>query len=117
MKQNDLNTKVKSLNYLKKKNENSILELLQKYEDMFDGTFSKYTNSDYIIELKEDAKPYHTKPFPILKIHELALKKKVNRLIKIGVLKKKKINNSQWAAPTFIIPNKNGTVSCISDFR
>ena len=75
---------------------------------MFDGTLGKYSGSDYTIELKEDAKPYHAKPFPIPKIHEPTLKKEVNRLIKIGVLKK--INISQWAAPTFNIPKKNGTV-------
>ena len=102
-------------NYLKEKHRNSLLELLQKYEKMFDGTLGKYTGSDYSIELMEDAKPYHAKPFPIPKIHELTLKKEVNRLIKIGVLKK--INNSQWAAPTFIIPKKNNTVRFISDFR
>ena len=27
------------------------------------------------------------------------------------------INNSQWAAPTFIIAKNNGTVGFISDFR
>ena len=32
---------------------------------MFDGTLGKYIGSDYTIELKEDAKPYHDKPFPI----------------------------------------------------
>ena len=35
--------------------------------------------------------------------------------MKIRVLKK--INNSQWTAPTFIIPKKNCTVRFISDFR
>ena len=29
----------------------------------------------------------------------------------------KKINRSEWAAPTFIIPKKDGTVRFISDFR
>ena len=48
-------------------------------------------------------------------IHETTLKKEENRLIKIGVLKK--INNSQWAAPTFIIPKINVTLRFISDFR
>ena len=43
------------------------------------------------------------------------LKKEVNRLVDIGVLKR--INDSQWAAPTFIIAKKNGTVRFISDFR
>ena len=82
---------------------------------MFDGTLGNYTGSTYKIELKEKVAPYHAKPFPIPKVHETTLKKEVERLVKIGVLKK--INNSEWAAPTFIIPKKNGTVRFISDFR
>ena len=50
-----------NLNYFKDKRKKSLLELLRKYEKMF----RKYTGSDYTIELKEDAKPYHAKPFPI----------------------------------------------------
>ena len=78
---------------------------------MFDGTLGKYTGSEYTIALKEDANPYHTKPFPIPKIHEVTFKKEVNRLIKIGVLKK--INNFQWSAPTFMIPKIKSNI----DFR
>ena len=84
----DLKSIITNLNYLKEKHRNSLLELLSKYENLFDGKLGNYTGSDYSIELKEDAKPYHAKPFPIPKIHELTLKKEVNRLIKIGVLKK-----------------------------
>jgi hypothetical protein len=39
----------------------------------------------------------------------------VERLIKAGVLKK--VNQSKWAAPTFLIPKKDATVWFISDFR
>ena len=81
-----------SLNYFKNKHKNSLLELLQKYEKMFDETLGKYTGSDYSLELQENAKPYHAKPFPVPNIHQPTLKKEVNKLIKIGVLKK--INNS-----------------------
>ena len=81
---------------------------------MFDGVLGNYTGSKYKIELKENIKPYHAKPFPIPKVHEPTLKKEVERLVKIDVLKQ--INNSEWAAPTFIIPKKNGTVRFISDF-
>jgi len=42
------------------------------------------------------------------------LKAKVECLIKIGVLKK--VNCSEWAAPTFIILKKDGLVRFISDF-
>jgi hypothetical protein len=36
-------------------------------------------------------------------------------LIELGVLKK--VNCSEWAAPTFIVPKKDGTVQFTSDFR
>ena len=58
--------------------------------------------TEYKIELLEETKPYHAKPFPIPKVHEEILKIEVNRLVSIGVLKHK--NNYEWAAPTFIIP-------------
>ena len=62
---------------------------------MIDGTLSKYTGSNYTIELKENAKPYHKKPFPLPKNYELTLKKEVIRIIKLGVLKKLIIPNGQ----------------------
>ena len=39
----------------------------------------------------------------------------VQRLVNIGVLKK--VNHSEWGAPSFIIPKKDGRVRFISDFR
>ena len=82
---------------------------------MFDGTLGKYSGSQYTIEVQENSQHYHIQHFPIPKIHEPTLKREVDRLIKIGVLKK--ITNSQWAAPTFIITDINGTVRFIYDFR
>ena len=71
-------------------------------------------NEPYNIELKEGAKPYHSRPFPIPKIHERTLKVELDRLINLGVLKR--INASKWATPTFIISKKDATVRFISDF-
>ena len=48
-------------------------------------------------------------------MHEETLKIEVSRLLNIGVLKRK--NNSEWAAPTFRIFKKYGTVHFISNFR
>ena len=44
---------------------------------------------------------FFLKHFPIPTTQEPFLNIEVDRLIEIGILKK--INNSQWAAPTFII--------------
>ena len=85
--------------------------LLHKYEYLFDGTLGTFYN----IKLKEGAKPYHSRPFPIPKIHERTLKVELDWLVKLGVLKQ--INASKWATPTFIISKKDATVRFISDFR
>ena len=77
----NLKSIIVNLNCLIDKYNNSLLELLQKYKKMFDRTLEQYTGSNYTIELKKNAKPYHAKPFPIPIIHKSTLKKEVNRLI------------------------------------
>ena len=51
----NLKTTIMSLNYLKVKHKNSLLELLQKYEKMFDGTLGKYPGSIYNIKGRSKA--------------------------------------------------------------
>ena len=46
-------TIVMSLYYLKAEHNNILLELLQEYEKMSVGNLSKYTGSDYTLEIKE----------------------------------------------------------------
>ena len=67
------------------------------------------------IKLKDNVEPHHARPFPVPKIHELTLKSELDRLCELNVLKR--VNRSQWGAPTFIVPKKDGTVRFISDFR
>ena len=108
----EITTKLK---YLNSDEQLLIFRQFKKHENMFDGTLGNYTGTEYIIELLEAAQPYHTKPFPIPKVHEETLKTDVNRLVSIDVLQRK--NTSEWAAPTFMIPKNNGTGRIISDFR
>ena len=77
-----------SLNSFEIKHQKPFLKLLQKFEEIFHGILGKHIRSDYIIELHEHAKPLLTKSFLMPNIHKVTLKKGVNRLIKIGVLKK-----------------------------
>ena len=53
--------------------------------------------------------------FLFTKVYEVTLKIEVNRLVNIGIIKYN--NNSEWAVPTLISPQKNGTIHFISDFR
>ena len=92
-----------------------LIELLESFEELFDGTLGDWDTEPIHLELKKDAKPYHGKAFPVPRIHLETLKKEIKRLCELGVLKRQP--TSVWASPTFIIPKKNKQVRFISDFR
>ena len=106
---------VNSLKHLVKDGRKKVFHLLKRFEPMFDGKLGKWNDKPYKIELKKDAKPFHAKAYPVAFKHEEMLRKEVERLCRIGVLRK--VNRSEWAAPSFPIAKKNGTVRFISDFR
>ena len=110
----NLDKVVEECSHLTKDERQKLRKLLEKYKELFDGTLGKWKNTQYNIELQPNALPYHARAFPIPRIHEQSLRMEVDRLVKEGVLRK--INRSEWAAPTFIIPKKDGTVRFISDF-
>ena len=111
----NLNKLVRDAIYLDSHEQDKLFKLLKKYESVFDGTLGKWIGRPYNVDLRKDAVPYHAKPYSIPKSYEMTLKLEIERLCKLGVLRK--INHSEWAAPTFIIPKKDGTVRFISDFR
>ena len=67
------------------------------------------------LELKPGSKPYHGRAYPVPQAHDQLLRDEVQRLTKLGVLKR--INRSEWAAPSFPRPKQNNTIRFISDFR
>ena len=111
----DLAQEVFKMNHLDDAQKVLLLDLLMKHEKLFDGKLGEFKGPPVEIELKPDAKPYHAKAFPIPHIHEQTFKKDLDRLVGAGVLRK--INHSEWAAPTFIIPKKDGRVRFVTDFR
>ena len=111
----DLEKLCQSQAQLQQAQQKKLLELLQKHAALFDGTLGLWKDAEVSLELKEGAKPYHARAYPVPQCHINTLRAEVERLCKIGVLKR--VNRSEWGAPTFIIPKKDGTVRFISDFR
>ena len=91
-----------------------MLLLLNKYEELFDGTLGDFNTDPVRLNLKKDAKPYHGRPYPIPHSQLAVFKKEVERLVKLGVLERQP--ESEWGSPTFVIPKKNKTVRFLSDF-
>ena len=90
-------------------------QILTKYELLFDGTLGKWNRDPVSLNLKPNAKLVQCRPFQVPHIHQETLKKEVERLVKIGVLRKNP--SSKYSVPSFIIPKKDGTVMVVSDFR
>ena len=67
------------------------------------------------LELKPDAQSHHAKPYPVPHIHHKLFLAELQRLIDSKVLAK--CGASEWAAPTFVTPKKDGRVRWVSDFR
>ena len=82
---------------------------------MFDGTLGEWETDPVSLELKPGIKPYAGKPYPIPRSQRDTLKKEVQRLCDLGVIKWQP--ESEWASQSFILPKKDKTVRFLSDFR
>ncbi len=91
-----------------------LLQLLKKYELLFDGTLGDWKTKPVSFQLKEGVSPYHGQAFPVPKIHKDTIMKEVERLCQLRVLERQPA--SEWALPFFIIPKKDKTVLFLSDF-
>jgi Reverse transcriptase (RNA-dependent DNA polymerase) len=105
----------KEVVHLKESQQQQLHVFDKEFPKLFDGSLGKWHMGAYDIELHPDATPYHARAFPIPKAYTETLKVKVDRLVEAGVLRK--VNCSEWVAPTFIIPKKDGSVRFISDFQ
>ena len=73
---------------LSREERDQLYNLLMKYEKLFDGTLGLWKGKTLSLTLKPGVQPYHARAFPIPKCYELTLRQEVDRLCKIGVLKK-----------------------------
>ena len=66
----------------------SLLKLLQKYKELFDGTLGQWNTEPVHIELCEDTKPVSSRYYPVPKIQNDSFHKELYRLlVNIGVLR------------------------------
>ncbi len=82
---------------------------------MFDGTLRVYPHKKVHIDIDPNAKPVHSRLYPVPQIHLKTFKTELNHLVEIGVLAAQQ--EREWASPSFITPKKDGRVCWISDLR
>jgi hypothetical protein len=83
----DLQSIVKeNCKHLSAKHQKELMQLLRRYELLFDGTLDDCKTKLVSLQLKEGATPYHGQSFPVPKIHKDVLIKEIERLCKLGIL-------------------------------
>jgi hypothetical protein len=100
--------------HLSANQQKKLLQLLKKYESLFDGTLGDWKTKLVSFQLRVGVSPYHGQAFPVPKVHKEIIIKEVERLCKLGVLERQPA--SEWALPSFIIPKKDQTVCFLRDF-
>jgi hypothetical protein len=80
-----------------------LLQLLIKYELLFDSTLGNWRTKLVSFQLKEGASTYQGQAFPVPKIHKDTLIKEVERLCKLGVLEQQQV--SEWSSK--VLQNNN----------
>jgi hypothetical protein len=63
-----------------------LLEVLLENQKMFDGTLGVYPHRKVHIEIDPNAKPKHSRAYPVPRIQLSTFKKELDHLVKIGVL-------------------------------
>jgi hypothetical protein len=82
---------------------------------MFDGTLGVYPHKKVPMDISPNAKPVHSRPYPIPQIHLKTFKMELDHLVTIGVLVSQQ--ESEWASPSFIVHKRDGRVRWISNLH
>jgi hypothetical protein len=89
--------------------------MLWENKKMFDGTFGIYPHKKVHIDIHPNAKPVHSRPYPVPRIHLKNFKIEFDHLVRIGVSLPHQ--ESEWASPSFVTPKKDSRVRKISNLH
>ena len=86
-KKADLNkVMTKQYQQLNTKELERLLNLLWKYEELFNGTLGTWNTTPVDLELRDDAKLVCSRPYPLSRIHKVIFRKEVKILVNLRAL-------------------------------
>jgi hypothetical protein len=86
MRKANLSAVMADITYLLVQKCDELYRVLLSNEVLFFGKLGCYPNKVFNIKLKPNAKPLHSKPHAVSNVHLSMFKKKLDHLVKIGVL-------------------------------
>jgi hypothetical protein len=106
---------VEELKHLTMDEKQILGQTLKKFPTLFGGGLGMLNIKPVRLEIIDETKPYHARPFPVSQSLEATTKKEMKRLTDIDVFNRS--SDSEWAAPTFIQSKRTGDVRILTDFR
>ena len=83
---------------------NLLINFLEDFEDLFDGTLGHWATEPVDLNLSLDFKPFNSRYYPVPRINKETFLKELKRLVEIIVLTP--VQQNQYGAIVFIIPKK-----------
>ena len=77
--------------------ESKLLKLLTEFKQLFDGTLGDWETSPARLELQQNHLSYHSRAYPIPKVHQDIFQKEIHILEELGVFKWEP--ESRWGSP------------------
>ena len=111
----DIKEVVAKCTHLSLDQRNELEETLSQYTTLFDGTLGVYHGEKIHLDIDPTIPPARSRHYPVPHHQLKVFKQELDRLEKIGVLKK--TGRAEWISGTFITPKKDGRVRWVSDFR
>jgi hypothetical protein len=68
---------IDTLSHLNKHQKANLLQVLTANQKMFDGTLGVYPHKKFHIDIDENAKPVHARPYPVPRVHLQTFKKEL----------------------------------------
>ena len=88
---------------------------LDNFRNCLMANLAGYKGPQVHLEVDSNVLPTHSKAYSVPEIHKNAYLRELKHLVEIGVLRV--CGPTEWAAPSFIIPKKDGRVRWLTDFR
>jgi hypothetical protein len=92
-----------------------LADVLKRFQQLFSGNLGCYPHRKLHLDLLPDATPVRKRPYTVAHAHQEVFKRNLDCLCSLGVLER--TGASEWGAPTFVIPKKDGRVRWVSNFR
>lgn len=93
----------------------SVNEIVNKYPEVFDGTLGTFNKFKVTLRVKEGSNPKFFKPRTLPLALKEPVENELNRLLKLGILKK--VDHSEWGTPIVPVLKPDGTVRICGDYR